>query len=107
MPEATPEYAVGVDLGGTNIKVALVERGAGIVRQASLKTEADRGPDHVLDRIATGVARVVRGFEAEGQVDGIGIGAPGVVSLDRSTVTKPPNFPGWREVRVADALRRG
>src|SRR5690606_562661 len=35
---------------------------------------------------------------------GVGIGAPGAVSLDRTTITKPPNFPGWERVHVPDAL---
>jgi len=105
MPADTPDYAVGVDLGGTNLKVALVERDGGIVRQASFETEADRGPEHVLDRIAEGIATVVTGYEAAGRVEGVGIGAPGVVSLDRSTVTKPPNIPGWDTVHLGNALR--
>ena len=101
---AETEYAVGVDLGGTNLKVALVERTDGIVRQAVLPSEAEQGPEAVLDRIAEGVARVVGGFEAGGHVEGVGIGAPGVVSLDRSTVTKPPNIHGWDAVHLPDQL---
>ena len=104
MPELGTEHAVGVDLGGTNLKVALVERNDGIVRQAVLPTEAEHGPERVLDRIVEGVQRVVQGFEAGGHVEGIGVGAPGVVSLDRSTVTKPPNVPGWDTVHLADRL---
>ena len=105
MPEPPPEYAVGVDLGGTNLKVALVERTDGIVRQATLPTEAEHGPERVLDRIVEGVARVVQGFEAHGHVEGIGVGVPGVVSMDRTTVTKPPNIPGWETVHLAEHLR--
>ena len=101
MPDHAPEYAVGVDLGGTNLKVALVERAAGIVRRSRLPTGADRGPDHVLDQIAEGVRAVASG----GPVAGVGVGAPGAVSLDRATVSKPPNFPGWDTVDVAARLR--
>lgn len=104
MADPTPEYAVGVDLGGTNLKVALVERGEGIVRQAVLPTEAEFGPERVLDRIVEGVQRVVTGFEAAGRVEGIGVGVPGVVSMDRSTVTKPPNIPGWETVHLGECL---
>ena len=104
MPETGTEHAVGVDLGGTNLKVALVERNDGIVRQAVLPTEAEHGPERVLDRIVEGVQRVVQGFEAGGRVEGIGVGAPGIVTLDRSTVSKPPNFPGWDTVHLADQL---
>lgn len=104
MAGAPTEYAVGVDLGGTNLKVALVERTDGIVRQAVIPTEAEHGPERVLDRIVEGVTRVVDGFEAHGHVEGVGIGAPGVVSLDRCTVTKPPNIPGWDTVHLGDHL---
>ena len=95
-----PEYAVGVDLGGTNLKVALVERDAGILRQSSLPSEAHAGPERVLDRIEQGVREISDGY----RVQGIGIGAPGVVSLDRSTVSKPPNFPGWDTVHLPNRL---
>ncbi len=104
MAHRETEHAVGIDLGGTNLKVALVERTEGIVRQAVLPTEAQHGPERVLDRIVEGVARVVQGFEAHGHVEGIGIGAPGVVSLDRATVSKPPNVPGWDSVHLGDEL---
>ena len=104
MLHVSSEYAVGVDLGGTNLKVALVERDEGIVRQAVLATEADQGPERVLQRIVEGVVRVVQGFEAHGRVEGIGIGAPGVVSMDRSTVIRPPNIPGWDSVHLGDHL---
>ncbi|WP_412063287.1 ROK family protein [Rubrivirga sp. IMCC45206] len=96
------EYAVGVDLGGTNLKVALVEREVGIVRQVRLPTDANRGPEHVLDQIADGIGRVVAA--ADGPVRGVGVGAPGIVSLDRTTVTTPPNFVNWDVVHVPDAV---
>ena len=102
MSDGALEYAVGVDLGGTNLKVALVERRSGIVRQTSLETDAGDGPDAVLDRIAEGVDRVVQGE----RIEGVGLGAPGVVSMDRTTVSHPPNFPGWKTVFLPDQLGR-
>lgn len=99
-------YAVGVDLGGTNVKVALVERTRGLVRRASLPSEAQHGPHRVLDRVAEGIQRVMGGLPDGAPLEGIGVGAPGVVSLDRTTVRRPPNFPGWVEVVMPDALGR-
>ncbi|MDT0631625.1 ROK family protein [Rubrivirga sp. S365] len=98
-----PLHAVGVDLGGTNLKVALVEREGGIVQSVSRPTGAERGPDHVLDQIADGVAQVLEGA-APPEIVGVGIGAPGAVSLDRTTVREPPNLPEWRDVHLPDAL---
>ena len=103
---AAPEYAVGVDLGGTNLKVALVERTAGIVRKATLESEASGGPHRVLDRIAQGIERVALAAPERPLVRGIGLGAPGAVSLDRTTVTKPPNLPGWDVVDLPRQLGR-
>ena len=54
----------------------------------------------MLDRIAEGVDRVHDGE----RVEGVGIGAPGVVSLDRQTVSHPPNLPGWTSVHLPTAL---
>jgi glucokinase len=95
-----PQYALGVDLGGTNLKVALVERERGVIRQAEHPTEAALGPDHVIARIAE-AARAISGSE---EVVGLGVGSPGVISLDRRSVSKPPNLPGWDVVNLAGAL---
>lgn len=96
-----PRVAIGVDLGGTSIKAARVHEAAGIVEEHSLPTEAAEGPAHVLDRIAH-VARKLGAEEAE--VEGIGVGAPGGVSWDRTTVTRSPNFPNWGTVNVQHGL---
>ncbi len=99
-------YAIGVDLGGTNLKVALVEQTLGAVRRASVPTEAEAGKHRVLDRIAEGIRRVAQALPEGATLAGIGIGAPGAISLDRTTVRQPPNLPGWDEVHVPEALAR-
>lgn len=97
-------YAVGVDLGGTNVKVALAERSRGLVARTTLPTDADAGPERVLDRVAEGVVRVLASVPDGTPIHGLGLGSPGVVSLDRTTVRRPPNFPGWDEVVMPEAL---
>ena len=100
------QYAVGVDLGGTNLKVALVHSESGIVRRASLPSEAADGPHRVLDRMAEGIGRVLGGLPEGETLCGLGVGAPGAVSLDRTTVRKPPNFQGWESVHMPNQLGR-
>ena len=43
--------AIGIDLGGTNIKVAVVHKKKGILEQTSVPTHAELGREHLLDRI--------------------------------------------------------
>ncbi len=106
MPDETaPRYAVGVDLGGTNLKVALVEQTAGIVHRVSVSTEAAAGVERVLDRLADGIVRVAQALPDGAALAGIGIGAPGTVLLDRATVPIMTNFPGWESVHLPDHLR--
>ncbi len=98
-------FAVGVDLGGTGIKAALVERGAGLRGERKIPTEAERGPKHVLGRIARLVQELSAEAPGEG-IDGVGIGSPGAINWARTTVSYPPNLPGWETVDVREALRQ-
>ncbi len=98
-------YAIGIDLGGTNIKAALVERNAGVIVVKRTATEAERGADHVLDRIVEVAQEMIE--EAPGKhVVGIGIGAPGTINWERTSIRYPPNIPGWVEVNLRDALQQ-
>ena len=82
--------AVGVDLGGTFIKAALVERGVGIVREAALSTEAEKGPAHVISRIASVILEMRTA--AGGSIAGVGVGAPGGINWNRTILSYPPNI---------------
>lgn len=95
--------AIGIDLGGTNIKAALVHHEKGLVRQLSIPTEADKGRDHTIARLAEAV-RTVASFTEEKPV-GVGIGSPGAISMDRRWVSYPPNLRGWKDEPVAEEIR--
>ncbi|NND73064.1 MAG: ROK family protein [Rhodothermales bacterium] len=97
--------AAGIDLGGTSIKAGLVEEKDGLIFETSFDTGADNGPEHVLGQLA----KAVKAVEAQGQgeeVLGVGIGAPGSINLDRTTITRPPNFLGWGNVNISLELNR-
>jgi len=97
-------YALGIDLGGTSIKGALVEHGAGVVAQCARPTEADRGPSHVLDRIAAVAEELLQTHGGPPPI-GLGMGAPGAINLERTTVSHPSNLDGWAVVDVRAAMR--
>ncbi len=94
---------IGIDLGGTNIKAALVDSKTGIRYKTTIPTQADQGVNHVIARIAEAVGMAVA--KADAPVDGVGIGSPGVISFDRTTVSHPPNFPGWITVNLAAEIK--
>ena len=97
-------YAVGIDLGGTNLKAALVHRDDGLVETTQRLTDADEGPEHVVDRMAR-LASHMMDSAPNGSVAGIGIGSPGAINWERKTVTRPPNLPGWSTVNLCAELQ--
>jgi glucokinase len=95
---------LGLDLGGTNIKVAVLERavdGVGPptnVATFQAPTEADGGPDHVVGRL---IALGRQAIEQHGPIDTVGVGIPGLFDADLGTVVLLPNLPGaWPGHRV-------
>ena len=87
---------IGVDLGGTNVRVGLVDEGR-IVRLLSEPCRADRSEEEVLGHIASLIERLM----APG-VECIGIGVPSVVDAVRGIVYNVVGIPSWREVHLKE-----
>lgn len=99
----TEKYAVGVDLGGTNIKIGIVSDKGKLVKSISIKTEADCGPKNVIANIIKGVELTLAKNKLK--IQGIGIGCPGVVSIKKGIVENAPNLPGWKNVKLGPIIK--
>lgn len=99
---ATP--IVAVDLGGTNVRFALVSSGGKVLARRQGRTDSHEGPARALERILDGIAAVIE--EASRGAAGIGIGAPGPVDARRGILLTSPNMPGWRNVRLKAAVEK-
>lgn len=101
----TPVIA-GIDLGGTNMQIGLVNASDAIVARRKDRTKPDKGADAVLDRIVEGVRRVCddAGIGVRG-LGGVGIGAPGAIDLASGVVLRAPNL-GWENIALRDELSR-
>ncbi|ACF13245.1 ROK family protein [Chloroherpeton thalassium ATCC 35110] len=97
------KVALGIDLGGTAIKFAAVTETGNIIATHHAPTEAEHGLEHVIENMMRGIAELIAQTKSV-ELSGIGIGVPGVVSLDGGTVSHPPNLPGWEVVRLGDAI---
>src|SRR5699024_1644862 len=89
---------IGIDLGATNVRVALMAEGRVEQIQTEAIAEGD-GPPAILKQIVR-LIKAVGGEEA----DSIGIGVPSVVDVERGIVYAVQNIPGWQEVPVKDIL---
>ena len=103
MTEATG--AIGIDLGGTRLKLALLDGQHRILARVAVPTEGAAGHDHVLERMIAGIQEL-RDAEPELAIEGIGIGVPGLVNMETGVVGDLPNLPGrWFDVPVGDRIR--
>jgi glucokinase len=100
---------IGIDLGGTNIKAALVNTDTGeISNTVSTPTQAQEGHDHVIARMAGLVDEIAQaGNLKKTRLGGVGVGIPGLLDLEHGLTLFLPNLPGnWRSVPVRDELAR-
>jgi len=91
---------LGIDLGGTNIKGAVVDGAGHILREAARPTHAARGAERVADEIAALIAALSDGE----RFDGVGLGCPGTVD-DASGVIRYSANLDWRSFDLRAALR--
>ena len=98
--------AIGVDLGGSKIGIALVKKNGEIEKYIKIPTHAEQGKELTISRIKQGIYRVIE--EKDLKIDniiGIGIGAPGPLDYKEGVIHCAPNLPGWKEVPLASIIK--
>jgi glucokinase len=100
------ELAIGVDLGGTSLRIGAFTGGLEPVESISMATRVAAGPDVVVADIAAGIQRLIRGHLGSGKLGGIGVGSPGPINLIDGTLGRLPNFPGWDGFALRGALEQ-
>ena len=79
---------IGVDLGGTNIKTALITSKGKIIKKYETSTQANKGSKTVVNNIIDSIEKI-----KSGKIAGIGIGSPGPLNYKTGTITNPVNLP--------------
>ena len=100
----SPAAALAVDLGGTDLRVAVVDATGAILAFAAEPTPKD-GPAAGVARIAA-LAGQVRAEAGAAEIAGIGIAAPGPVDFAAQSLLGPPTLPGWHDVPLAALVER-
>src|SRR5258708_5886395 len=99
-------FAIGVDLGGTNLRIAAVDSNGKTLEKISTSTEVSRGRNLVIDEMCTAIQQTVTKLHGAGELAGIGIGVPGIIEMQTGMVRASPNLPGWHDYPVRDEIER-
>lgn len=92
------KYAVGIDVGGTNTRVALINDEYKIVERVQFSTDT-QNPQVTLEKINN----VIKGFGQK--IEGIGISCPGPLDLIHGIILETPNLPGWHYFHLTEELQ--
>src|ERR1043166_1877693 len=99
-------YRIGFDLGGTKMMAAVFDKNFNIVGTRRKKTKDGGGARSGLKRIVETIEEALEASPADHRkLEGIGVGCPGVLDLDRGVVLQAPNL-GWRNVPLKKELER-
>ena len=104
MTKSKDKFAVGVDIGGTNIKLGIISDTGKIVKKALVETKGEGGPDVVVSQIKKGINELLS--KNDRKIIGIGIGCAGTVDQKKGIVENPPNLPKWDKVPLGSLIKK-
>ncbi len=98
------KYSIGIDIGGTNVTVALVTEKGKIARKIRFPTRVEEGKTKTIKRIVKALDGIMKGLGSN-SIKGIGIGAAGDIDQDRGIVRFSPNL-FWKNVPIVRLIRK-
>jgi len=100
------KFIIAIDLGGTNLKIAILDLKYRVITKEVLSTSGFRGKNKLILVILRSVKGIIAscGLTAK-DILGLGIGVPGPVDYQNGIVHFLPNIPGWKEIKLRDTLK--
>ena len=99
------KYRIGVDIGGTNIKIALVDFEGKIVYSNTVPTRAEMGYEAGVANIKQAIKDLMSESGADNTtIEAIGFGLPGQIDYKSGIVKNLPNIPGWIDIPLAKII---
>ena len=99
------ETYVGIDVGGTNIKIGLFDSELKMICKTSITTDAEMGPEIVINNMAQAAEELIAGAGLSLQdVVAIGIGTPGPAKYSEGIIIRSTNMPKFKNVPICRML---
>ena len=104
-PSFIPPFFAGVDVGGTNVKIGIVDDNGTIVADTKFPTKSDDSPDIAVEQANRELTDLLagRGLNWD-QVAAVGVGTPGPLDVKAGLLLTPNNLPGWHNYPIKEKL---
>ena len=99
-------FAIGVDLGGTNLRVAAVDDAGAPLDRLTLVTRSREPRECVIREMCEAIQALRVKLAGAGQLAGIGVGVPGIIYMETGTLRHSPNLPGWENFPVRQEIEQ-
>jgi glucokinase len=99
------EYSIGVDLGGTNLRAAVIDKDGRILEQQSASTSPERGREHVITEIVEAIQEL-RSKQVDGRFAGVGIGVPGFILIEQGVIVGSNNLAFLEGFALRDEIEK-
>lgn len=101
------KVAIGVDLGGTNIRAGIVDKDGRVLKKIEGSTSVQNGRDVVIDRLVDSIKELKDEAKRNSiVVSVIGLGASGIISAKKGVIVLSPNLPNWIDVPLRDIVMK-
>lgn len=97
-----PNYYLGIDLGGTEVKIAVVNKLGKIIDEAGIPSSNSFSPDALVKKIVE-KSRLLKNFR---YISGTGVGVAGDIDQKNGIVRFSPNLNRWKNIKLRAMLRR-
>ena len=94
---------IGIDVGGTNVKIALINSEGKILYSNSVPTRAEMGYEYTVNNIKQAIKDLINTTNAT-NIEGIGFDFPGQIDYKNGIVRLAPNIPGWVDIPIAKII---
>ena len=98
-------FYCGVDIGGTGVKLALINEEERILRTDSFSTSSGLGPDFFVDALSKAIVRLTKESKASCQLTAIGIGCTGPIDTDSGLILNLYTLPGLEGMNILDEIQ--
>ncbi len=92
---------IGIDVGGTNLRGALVSTDGKIINRMKIASDADKGIDAVIDNLV----RLIKGIGGGEEASAVGFGIPGIIDFKAGIITQAPNICNVNNYPIRENLR--
>lgn len=101
------KFIAGIDLGGTNLKIALLDLNLRIRHKEVLNTRKFTNREGLISAIVDSVYKILKDNGlSKTDLLGVGLGLPGPIDFEKGIVHFFPNIPGWKEVKLKNILEK-